>query len=65
MMDRDETMVAEVISELRAEVGKLRDLFQRRLVEDKNKKALIEIIQEQSRTVTGVLCHRQIETLFK
>lgn len=65
MMDRDETMVAEVISELRDEVGKLRDLFQRRLVEDKNKKALIEIIQEQSRTVTGVLCHRQFETLFK
>lgn len=65
MIDRDETMVAEAISELRDEVGKLRDLFQRRLVEDKNKKVLIESIQEQSRAVTEVLRHRHFETLFK
>lgn len=65
MVNRDETMVAEAISELRDEVGKLRDLFQRRLVEDKNKRALIKSIQEQSRAVTEALHHRQFETLFK
>ena len=65
MIDRDEMMVVEAISELRDEVGKLRDLFQRRLVEDKNKKALIESIQEQSHAVTEALRHRQFETLFK
>ena len=60
MIDRDEMMVVEAISELRDEVGKLRDLFQRRLVEDKNKKALIESIQEQYYEIGRASCRERV-----
>lgn len=65
MSDHDATAVTEAISGLRDEVGQLRDLFQRRLIEDKSKNALIESVQEQSRIVTDTLRYRQFETLFK
>lgn len=65
MSDHDATAVTEAISGLRDEVGQLRDLFQRRLIEDKSKNALIESVQEQSRIVTDTLRYRQLETLFK
>lgn len=65
MTDQDSTTVVEAISGLRDEVGQLRDLFQRRLIEDKGKNALIESVQEQSRAVTDALRYRQFESLFK
>lgn len=65
MTNQDSTAVAEAISGLRDEVGQLRDLFQRRLIEDKSKNALIESVQEQSRTITDALRYRQFESLFK
>lgn len=65
MSDEDAATVAKAISGLREEVGQLRDLFQRRLIEDKGKNALIESVQEQSRAVADALRYRQFETLFK
>lgn len=63
--DQDAATVEEAISGLREEVRQLRDLFQRRLIEDKGKNTLIESLQEQSRTVADTLRYRQLETLFK
>ncbi|WP_404290726.1 nucleotide exchange factor GrpE [Glutamicibacter arilaitensis] len=65
MSDQDPTMVSEAINALREEVEQLRDLFQRRLLEDKSKKSLIEAVQEQSRATTDVLRYRQLESLAK
>lgn len=65
MTEQDTAQVADSIREVREEVAQLRDLFQRRLIEDKGKNALIESIQEQSRAVTDVLRYRQLESLFK
>lgn len=65
MSDEDAPGTAAGISGLREEVGQLRDLFQRRLIDDKAKGALIETLQEQSRAITDMLRHRQLETLFK
>lgn len=65
MSGQDVSGVAAAIDELSAEVGQLRDLFQRRLIEDKGKNALIESVQEQSRAVTEALHYRQFEPLIK
>jgi len=61
----DELVVSEAIKGLQEEVAQLRDLFQRRLIEDKSKNALIETVQEQARSVTDALRYRQLETLIK
>lgn len=65
MTDQATVEVAEVIREVREEVAQLRDLFQRRLIDDKSKNALIESIQEQSRAVSDALRYRQLESLVK
>jgi molecular chaperone GrpE len=53
------------IAELAQEVGQLRDLFQRRLLDDKAKNALVVTVQEQVRATHELLRRRQLETLFK
>ncbi|HEY4225759.1 MAG TPA: nucleotide exchange factor GrpE [Pseudolysinimonas sp.] len=50
---------------LAEEVAELRDLFRRRLLEDKSKSALIETVQKQAEAVTDALRHRQFESLFR
>ena len=65
MNAEDVQELADPIDGLREEVGQLRDLFQRRLLEDKSKNALIETVQEQARAVQEVLRHRQLESLIR
>ncbi|MFC4245346.1 nucleotide exchange factor GrpE [Gryllotalpicola reticulitermitis] len=53
------------IAELAQEVGQLRDLFQRRLLDDKAKNVLIETVQEQARAAQELLRRKQLESLLK
>jgi molecular chaperone GrpE len=64
-VSEDLDTAVDPVEGLRQEVGQLRDLFQRRLLEDKAKNALIESVQEQSRAVQDVLRHRQLESVVR
>lgn len=57
--------VTAAIEALRTEIGQLRDLFARRLMEDKARNGLYEALQEQARTSQDQLRHRNFESLFR
>jgi molecular chaperone GrpE len=61
----DSTDVPTILGELRTEVGQLRDLFARRLMDDKARNSLYESVQEQARTAQELLKYRAFETLFR
>lgn len=53
------------LAALASEVSSLRDLFNRRLLEDKAKNALHQSLQEQSQAISDVLTQRAFSDLFK
>lgn len=57
--------VPTILGELRTEVGQLRDLFARRLMEDKARNSLYETVQEQAKATQELLKYRAFETLFR
>jgi molecular chaperone GrpE len=57
--------VLTVLGELRTEVSQLRDLFARRLMDDKARNSLYESVQEQARAAQELLKYRAFETLFR
>ena len=61
----DPTDVPTILGELRTEVGQLRDLFARRLMDDKARNSLYESVQEQARAAQELLKYRAFETLFR
>lgn len=57
--------VTAALAELRTEVSQLRDLFARRLMEDKARNSVYETVQEQARSAHELLRHRAFESLFR
>lgn len=68
MSDAFESEAAKLpaaLEDLRTEVGQLRDLFARRLMDDKARNSLYESVQEQARAAQDLLKYRAFETLFR
>lgn len=61
----DPTDLPVILVELRNEVGQLRDLFARRLMDDKARNNLYESVQEQAKAAQDLLKYRAFETLFR